>query len=346
LKAAHPAMASPRDLWQPLRLMTLRTSDFDYPLPEALIASHPPERREDARMLVVHRSEGRWEHRRIADLPEYIRPGDLAVFNDTRVIPARVYSDDGRLELLLLEAEGPATWRCLVKPGRKLRVGAEFKAGGVTGIVQEVFPDGDRLIAFDAPLDLQRVGELPLPPYMGRAAELEDKERYQTIYAREEGSVAAPTAGLHFTPELMASLPHAFVTLHVGTGTFRSVLTETLEDHPMHSERYDLPEVTALKINAAQRVLAIGTTTARVLESCALHGVPLKGASGRTDLFIKPPHTFRCIGALLTNFHLPKSTLLVLVSAFAGRELTLAAYAEAVRESYRFYSYGDCMLVI
>ncbi len=326
--------------------MTLLTSDFDYPLPEDLIASRPPAQREEARMLVLHRAEKRWEHRRITDLLEYLRPDDLAVFNDTRVIPARVYSDDSRMELLLLEQEGPARWRCLVKPGRKLRVGAEFTVGGFVGVVQTVHPDGDRSIVFNAPLDLQRVGELPLPPYMGRAAEFGDQERYQTVYARAEGSVAAPTAGLHFTRAMMSRIPHAFVTLHVGTGTFRSVQTDTLEEHPMHSERYQLPEETAARINAAHRVVAIGTTTARVLESCAKGGLPLVGAMGRTDLFIKPPYDFQCIGALLTNFHLPKSTLLVLISAFAGRELVLAAYAEAIRERYRFYSYGDCMLIL
>jgi S-adenosylmethionine:tRNA ribosyltransferase-isomerase len=297
-------------------------------------------------MLVLHRNEKRWEHRSIADFLQYLRPGDLAVFNDTRVIPARIFSDDGRMELLLLEKEAAATWRCLVKPGRKLRVGAKFSVKGFVGTVQTVYPDGDRSIAFDRPLDLAQIGELPLPPYMGRPAELADLERYQTVFAKEEGSVAAPTAGLHFTEDMMAKIPHTFVTLHVGTGTFRSVQTETLEEHPMHTERYDLPSQTAACINTAKRVVSIGTTTARVLESCALQGVPLSCGTGRTDLFIKPPHDFRCVGALLTNFHLPKSTLLVLVSAFAGREFVLAAYEEAIREKYRFYSYGDCMLIV
>ncbi len=326
--------------------MSLRTADFDYPLPEELIAVQPPEHREDARMLVLYKDEGRWEHRRFRDFEQFLRPGDLAVLNDTKVIPARVYSDDGKMELLLLEQLGPQAWRCLVKPGRKLRTGAVIVAGGITGTVRDVYPDGDRLIEFDAPLDLDRMGQLPLPPYFGRAAQEPDKERYQTVYARADGSVAAPTAGLHFTRPLLDRIPHAFVTLHVGAGTFRPVQTENLDEHPMHSERYELPADAAARLRAAQRVIAIGTTSARVLESCAKNGLPLEPATGRTELFIRPPYTFRVVNALLTNFHLPKSTLLMLVSALAGRECVLAAYADAVRERYRFYSYGDCMLLI
>ncbi len=326
--------------------MSLRTSDFDYPLPELLIAVQPPERREQSRMLVVYKDEGRWEHRLFADFESYLRDGDLVVLNDTRVIPARVFSDDGRLELLLLEPLGPLSWRCLVKPGRKLREGALILVGGSTGVVREVYADGDRRIEFDAPLDLARVGKLPLPPYFERAAVALDEERYQTVYAKAEGSVAAPTAGLHFTQGLLARIPHAFLTLHVGAGTFRPVQTEVLEEHPMHSERFDLPAATASAVADAGRIIAIGTTTARVLESCAMQDGSLRVGPGRTDLFIRPPYEFRAVDALLTNFHLPKSTLLMLVSALAGRELVLAAYADAVREEYRFFSYGDCMLVV
>lgn len=326
--------------------MSLKTLDFDYTLPEDLIAVRPPELRNQARMLVLHRKEGRWEHRNFGDFEHYLQATDLTVLNDTRVIPARIFSDDGRMELLLLEPTGPKCWRCLVRPGRKLRVGAEFVAGGVRAAVRHIFEDGDRLVEFDSEPDLHRIGELPLPPYMGRAASGADKERYQTVYARAEGSVAAPTAGLHFTTDLLGRIDHAFVTLHVGSGTFRPVQSETLEEHPMHSERFSMSQETASRINGAGRIVAIGTTTARVLESCARGGLPLGPGEGRTDLFIFPPYEFRCVDVLLTNFHLPKSTLLMLVSALAGREFVMEAYAEAVRERYRFYSYGDCMLIV
>jgi S-adenosylmethionine:tRNA ribosyltransferase-isomerase len=326
--------------------MSQIAADYDYALPEALIAVHPPEHREESRMLVLHRADGRWEHRRFTDFPEYLRPGDLAVLNDTRVIRARVHSDCGRMELLLLEQISPTRWRSLVKPGRKLKTGNDFVAGGVRATVLEVFADGDRLLEFERPLDLEQVGELPIPPYLGRGAETLDAERYQTVYARAEGSVAAPTAGLHFTKGMLERVPHAFLTLHVGAGTFRPVQTENIEEHPMHSERYILPGATARAIEEAQRVIAIGTTSARVLESCAAAGRPLAAASGRTELFIRPPFSFQVVDALLTNFHLPRSTLLMLVSALAGRDLIMAAYADAIREKYRFYSYGDCMLVL
>ncbi len=330
--------------------MSLRTSDFDYPLPEELIATRPLPRREDSRMLVLHRKLGTWEHRFFRDLPEYLRPEDLAVLNNTRVIPARLFSDDGRMELLLLEQIEDTAWRCLVRPGRKLRTGAHLHVAGVQGTVEQVFPDGDRLLRFERELDLERVGQIPLPPYMERPADQSDWERYQTVYAQQPGSVAAPTAGLHFCADMLKQVPHAFVTLHVGAGTFRPVQQEDPLLHPMHSERFLLPEPTALALKHATasggRILAVGTTSARVLESCALSGMPLQAGEGRTNLFILPPYSFRIVDLLLTNFHLPKSTLLMLVSALAGRELVLAAYAEAIRNRYRFYSYGDCMLVL
>lgn len=297
-------------------------------------------------MMVVYKDEKRWEHVFFSDFERYLRPEDIVVLNDTRVIPARVFSDDGRLELLLLEQLGPRSWLCMVRPGRRMRIGARFQAGGVTGEVVEVYPNGDRRLDFDAPLDLSRIGRLPLPPYFNRVATPEDHERYQTVYARAEGSVAAPTAGLHFTEGLLARIRHTFLTLHVGAGTFKPVQAEELAEHPMHSERYELPEETAQAVNQAGRVIAVGTTTARVLESCAMKGTPLLPGSGRTDLFIHPPFDFKVVDALLTNFHLPKSTLLMLVGALAGRELVMEAYAEAVRLEYRFYSYGDCMLII
>lgn len=329
--------------------MSLLTADYDYILPDELIARHPAERRDESRMLVLHRAEQRIEHRSFRDFPSFLRQGDLVVLNDTRVIPARVFSDDRKIELLFLEAvagktgEQDTVWKCLTKPGRKMRIGAEVRIGGVLGKVIAVEPDGERLIAFDRPPDLEKFGELPLPPYFGRSPEGADAERYQTVFARQPGAVAAPTAGLHFTPDLLAKIPHAFVTLHVGVGTFRPVQVDDITEHRMHSERFTVSDATAAAVNAAQRIVAIGTTTARVLESL---GRPLQPQSGATSIFIHLPYQPRAVDSLLTNFHLPKSTLLMLVSAFAGREFVLRAYEEAIRERYRFYSYGDCMLVV
>lgn len=320
-----------------------RTSDYDYTLPDELIASHPLARREDSRMMVLHRAEQRIEHRFFREFPTFLRAGDLVVLNDTRVIPARVFADGGKIELLFLEAVRENTWKCLVKPGRKMRIGATVNIRGVTGTVQEILPEGERIIAFSGPVDLDAAGELPLPPYFARAVEPADAERYQTVFARERGAVAAPTAGLHFTPEILAQVPHTFVTLHVGVGTFRPVQVDDLTQHRMHSERFRISEESAREINAAQRLVAIGTTTARVLES---QGLPVTACESNTDIFIYPPYQPKAVGALLTNFHLPKSTLLMLVSALAGRDFVLRAYAEAIEQRYRFYSYGDCMLIL
>jgi S-adenosylmethionine:tRNA ribosyltransferase-isomerase len=299
---------------------------------------------------VVHRESGKIEHRSFRELPRFLRPDDLLVLNDTKVIPARVFSDDGKIELLCLDRLSPLEWRCLVRPGRKMRVGKTVTAGGIAGTVVEVFDNGDRLIRWAAPLDLDRHGHLALPHYMGRDDELADRERYQTVFAREEGAIAAPTAGLHFTPEMLETIPHDFLTLHVGVGTFRPVQVATPEEHVMHSERYRVSEGTARRINGAGRVVAVGTTVTRVLEHLGKSGVgkrlPEQEHHGETDIFLYPPHEFRVVGGLLTNFHLPESTLIMLVSAFAGRELVLEAYREAVRERYRFYSYGDCMLLV
>jgi S-adenosylmethionine:tRNA ribosyltransferase-isomerase len=322
--------------------VSLLTADYDYPLPDALIARHPAQRRDDSRMLVLHRAEERIEHRSFRDFPSLLRHGDLAVLNDTRVVPARAFSDDGKIELLFLESSGHSQL-CLVKPGRKMRVGASVTVGGVRGEVTSIAPGGERWIAFERAVDLERCGELPLPPYFDRRPEPGDAERYQTVFARQPGAIAAPTAGLHFTPEILAQVPHAFLTLHVGVGTFRPVQVEDLSEHRMHSERFEVGAVTAEAVNAAQRIIAVGTTTARVLETL---GRPLRACAGSTDVFIHPPYQARAVGGLLTNFHLPRSTLLMLVSAFAGREFVLRAYAEAIRENYRFYSYGDCMLIV
>ena len=324
--------------------MSLRTADYDFTLPDELIARHPLPRREDSRMLVLHRAEQRLEHCQFSDFSGFLRPGDLVVLNDTRVIPARVFSDDGgRIEFLFLELLREHVWKCLVKPGRKMRLGATITIRGTTGMVIGIEPEGERIIEFRGPIDLDAAGELPIPPYFNRAVEPADAERYQTVFARERGAVAAPTAGLHFTPELLARIPHAFLTLHVGVGTFRSVLTDDLSAHRMHAERFRVSEESARAINAAQRLVAVGTTSARVLETC---GLPMTARTGSTDIFIHPPYQPRAVGALLTNFHLPQSTLLMLVSALAGREFVLRAYAEAIRERYRFYSYGDCMLIV
>jgi S-adenosylmethionine:tRNA ribosyltransferase-isomerase len=329
----------------------MRTADFDYPLPDHLIARHPPAGRADARMMVLHRSGERIEHRAFVDFPGYLKPCDLAVLNDTRVIPARFFANDGALELLLVARPEPALWTCLVKPGRKAGVGAQVRVGPTIGIVERVLPDGERVIRFDREIDLERVGTLPLPPYLGRAAEPADKERYQTVFAREPGAVAAPTAGLHFTPEILAGVPHAFVTLHVGVGTFRPVKVDDLAEHRMHGEAFEISPRAAAAINRVPeqqgRVFAIGTTTVRVLEGCARDpGGRVLPQRGETDIFIHPPARLRHVNALLTNFHLPKSTLLMLVSAMAGREFVLDAYREAVAKEYRFFSYGDCMLIL
>jgi len=332
--------------------VSLRTKDFDYHLPEELIAARPLAVRSASRMLVLHRSSGMIEHRMFADLPEYLKADDLLVLNDTKVIPARVFSDDGKIEILCLDRLSPLEWRCLVKPGKKMKVGKTVSVGGICGKVVDVFENGDRLIRWDAFVDLDRHGHLALPHYMGREDEVADRERYQTVFAREEGAIAAPTAGLHFTPELLARLNHAFLTLHVGVGTFRPVSVESLADHVMHSEKFHIPAATASRVNQAGRVIAVGTTVTRVLEFIASDflatgdRLPAAPLSGETDIFIHPPYHFRVIGGLLTNFHLPQSTLIMLVSAFAGRELVLEAYREAVERRYRFYSYGDCMLLV
>ena len=322
------------------------TSDFDYQLPEELIASEPLADRSASRMLVVHRESGTIEHRSFTDLPKYLRPDDLLVLNDTRVLPARYFSNDGTKELLRLTFATPTLWRCMVKPGKKLRVGHTIAIGAATGTVKEIYENGDRLIEFDQMVDEAAFGHLALPPYMEREERTEDKERYQTVFAKHEGSIAAPTAGLHFTPELLASVPHTFVTLHVGVGTFQPVKADRITDHVMHSERYFLSEASARRINEAGRVIAVGTTATRVLESIAQKHGGVKAAEGETSIFIYPPYKFKVVDALVTNFHLPKSTLMMLVSALAGKDLIFRAYEEAIRERYRFYSYGDCMLIL
>lgn len=324
----------------------MQTSDYDYELPDELIAQHPPERRGESRMMVVDRTSGTISHRSFADFPGFVGADDLLVLNDTRVVAARYFSDDGRSEILRVEALDERTWKCLVRPGKRFRPGNTVVIGGCTGTVLSVCEEGgERIIAFDRAPDEERHGHLALPPYIRRPDVADDRDRYQTVFARTAGAIAAPTAGLHFSKETLATLPHVFVTLHVGIGTFRPVSSENLADHRMHSERYELSPATVEAIRASRRTIAIGTTVVRVLETCARSG-ELHAGEGETDIFIHPPYTFRVVDALLTNFHLPKSTLLMLVSALAGRELILEAYHEAVRERYRFFSYGDCMLIV
>ena len=326
--------------------MSSQLSDYDYALPEDLIAQRPLAHRDESRMMVLHRRDQRIEHRKFAELSEFLAAGDLLVLNNTRVMSARRFSDDGRIEFLFLEQLGPARWKCLVKPGRKMRVGRAAKIKGATARVEEICVGGERVIALDREENLFEGGAIPLPPYIGRPSDPNDVERYQTIFAEVPGAIAAPTAGLHFTPEILAKLPHAFVTLHVGAGTFQPVKTDAIADHRMHEERFSISEAAASAINAAERIVAVGTTTVRVLESAARRDGKLVEQQGATDIFIHPPAEIRHVDKLLTNFHLPRSTLLMLVSAFAGREFLLAAYAEAIRERYRFYSYGDCMLIL
>jgi S-adenosylmethionine:tRNA ribosyltransferase-isomerase len=324
------------------------TSDFDFDLPPELIASEPLPDRAASRMLVVHRSTGELEHRMFRELPAFVQPGDLFVFNNTRVVPARFYSPDGKREVLWLEtlSHSPLRWRCMVRPGKKFRVGDAVEIGETTGRVIEFLPNGNRVIEWDKPVDWEKDGHLALPHYMKREAAERDRERYQTVYGQHDGSIAAPTAGLHFTPQMMTALPHAFVTLHVGVGTFQPVKAERIDEHVMHSERYSVPQSTVDAVAAAKRVITVGTTATRTLESVALKHGHVIADEGETDIFIHPGKSFRVAGAMVTNFHLPKSSLIMLVSAFAGRELILKAYNEAVRERYRFFSYGDCMLIV
>ncbi|MHB1130770.1 MAG: tRNA preQ1(34) S-adenosylmethionine ribosyltransferase-isomerase QueA [Chloroflexota bacterium] len=344
----------------------MRTSDFGYDLPEELIAQTPVEPRDASRLLVLHRDEQRLEHRHFTDLLGYLRQGDLLVANDSRVVPARLYGrragSGGRVEALLLHPRTDGAWEALVRPGRRLRAGAEVIFGEgddtVPARIEERTAAGGRVLRFAAGSEeqLDRIGVTPLPPYIKSA--VGDPERYQTVYSRERGSVAAPTAGLHFTPGLMAALRaqgvrFAFTTLHIGLDTFRPVQADLLAEHLMHSEYCVLGAETAAAIEATRarggRVIAVGTTAIRTLESAAAAAPPdgpLAPYAGWTDLFIYPGYRFRVIDGVVTNFHLPRSTLLMLISAFAGREFVLAAYREAVAQRYRFYSFGDAMLIL
>lgn len=341
----------------------MRVSDFDYHLPEELIAQEPIEPRDHSRLLVLHRDSGVLEERIFRDIVEYLRPGDLLVLNDTRVIPARLFGTregtGAKIEVVLLNRLDNSRWEVLLRPGKKARVGNRISFGGgeLVAEVLDTTEAGGRVLrfeyqgAFEEILD--RLGQMPLPPYITR--ELRDRERYQTVYAREEGSAAAPTAGLHFTPQLLEEIRAkgvgiAKVLLHVGLGTFRPVKAERLEEHQMHKEYFEVSAETAQKINSVRdkggRVISVGTTTTRTLESVAGEDGRVRAGKGWTDIFIYPGQPLKVIDGLITNFHLPKSTLLMLVSAFAGRERVLAAYEFAVQKRYRFFSFGDAMLII
>ena len=339
----------------------LRTSDFDYELPESLIAQTPMEPRDHSRLMSLSRADGSIRHHRFYELPQLLRPGDLMVFNDSRVMPARLLgsrSTGGAIELLLLSRLSPGIWRAIGRPGRLLRPGSAFEVtgegGSMRGEVLELEPEGERIIRLDGEDRLHDIGEVPLPPYITET--LADSERYQTVYAREEGSAAAPTAGLHFTDDLLRRVRHrgvetVFVTLHVGWGTFRPVKDDDPTEHTMHAEYWELSHAAASAIRSAKeegrRVISVGTTAVRLLENAASlseDGLPHAG-SGWADIFITPGYRFKVVDALITNFHLPRSTLLMLTSAFSSRDIMLHAYNEAVAQRYRFYSFGDAMFI-
>ena len=341
----------------------MNVHDFYYDLPEELIAQDPLEKRSDSRLMVLNREEGTIEHKKFSDIIDYLNPGDCLVINETKVIPARllgVKKDTGAaIEVLLLKNKGDNTWETLVKPGKKMKVGAEvvFGDGILTGVVTDVVEEGNRLIKFsyDGIWEeiLDSLGEMPLPPYITH--KLKDKDRYQTVYAKNSGSAAAPTAGLHFTKELLHDIEEkgikiARVTLHVGLGTFRPVKVENLEEHHMHSEFYMIDETAASIINETKknggRVISVGTTSTRTLESVAKPDGTVEACSGWTQIFIYPGYEFKCIDSLITNFHLPESTLIMLVSSLYSREKILEAYKIAVEERYRFFSFGDAMFIM
>ena len=348
----------------------MKTADFDYVLPPELIAQHPAPERDQARMMVVSRKTGRMVHGHFYDIPEYLQPGDLLVVNDTRVIPARIFgrkkASGGKVEVLLLEELKPGVWDVLLRSRNRPKPGDSILLGD--GQAEALLLEDGEMgrarirITTNEPWEkvLEEIGVPPLPPYISRKRSVpgqleEDRSRYQTLFARNPGAVAAPTAGLHFTPAVFQSLEkkgirRATVTLHVGIGTFRPVETETVEAHKMDEERFVVPEDTARAVNETRasggRIVAVGSTSVRTLESVADENGVVRPAQGRSGLFIVPPYRFKAVDAMLTNFHLPKSTLLMMVSALAGRELILRAYEEAVREKYRFYSYGDCMLIV
>lgn len=339
----------------------LQLSDFDFDLPPSLIAQTALTDRAASRMLVIDRQAGTFRDHHFRQLPSFLTPGDCLVLNDTRVIPSRLYGvrtgHTGRVEIFLVKPLDAARerWLALGRPGRKLLTGTKIEfSPRLTGTIEEHREHGERVVRLHSQGDLDQaideVGHVPLPPYIHRADDASDRERYQTVFARERGSVAAPTAGLHFTPELLAACAQAGatqarVTLHVGLGTFESLHSETVEENKIHTERFAITAEAAATIRAARRVIAVGTTATRTLETAGQRG-GVNAMDGETDIFLYPGHQFKVVNAMVTNFHLPKSSLFVLVSAFAGRDLMLAAYQHAIRQQYRFFSYGDCCLIL
>lgn len=340
----------------------MKTKDFDYALPEELIAQTPIERRDASRLLCLDKVTGEFSHHHFYELPDFLKPGDCMILNNSRVLPARLLGKrlpgGGACEVLLLIDRGEQTWECIVRPGKHLRAGARmsFGDGELTAEVTQVLEGGNRMVRFSYEgifLEvLEHLGKMPLPPYIRE--ELQDRERYQTVYSKVNGSAAAPTAGLHFTPELLGRIQEkgvklGYVTLHVGLGTFRPVKEEDITDHDMHSEYCVIPQETADLINETKanggRVICVGTTSCRTIESWTKEDGHMEASAGWTDIFIYPGYRFKVMDALVTNFHLPQSTLIMLVSALAGREHVLAAYEEAVRERYRFFSFGDAMFI-
>lgn len=340
----------------------MKVTDFDFDLPEQLIAQSPYEKRDEARLMILDKKDGNIQHKVFKDIIDYLNPGDCLVLNDTRVIPARLIGEKqgtgGKMEFLLLKRVDKDCWQTLVKPGKRAQVGTKFSFGNgeLNAEVTDLSDDGSRIVKFQYEgifeEVLDRLGQMPLPPYIKE--KLKDKEMYQTVYSKDQGSAAAPTAGLHFTKELLHKIEEkgvslAFLTLHVGLGTFRPVKVENIEEHHMHSEFYRIDEKTADLINKAKedgkRVIAVGTTSCRTLETIGASNGKVKASSGWTDIFIYPGYTYKVVDALITNFHLPQSTLLMLVSALAGKEHILNAYKTAVENNYKFFSFGDAMFI-
>jgi S-adenosylmethionine:tRNA ribosyltransferase-isomerase len=325
--------------------VSFRTEDYNYDLPKDLIALRPPPTRGDSRLMLIDRKLGEITHHYFREFVDLVTAEELLVLNNTKVIPARIRFQTRNAEIFLLRQIDSRTWHCLVRPGPWFTVGRAFTEPRFRGEVIAILENGNREIRFKEPLDLEQAGEIPLPPYIEREPDASDAERYQTVFASAPGAVAAPTAGLHFSPQVLRQLRHEFITLHVGVGTFKPVKTNLITDHQMDVESFEIEPAAARRINEAQKILAVGTTTVRTLEALMRQHDRIVPGPGQTNIFIYPPFQFKRIGSLLTNFHLPRSTLLMLVSAFAGRELILEAYRKAVAERYRFFSYGDCMLI-
>ncbi len=352
----------------------MKTSDFDYDLPKELIAQKPAKKRDQSRLMVLERHTKKIQHKHFYDIVDYLKPGDLLVLNDTKVLPCNLVGKKrdggGKVEILMVkkmtDGEKKQAWKCLVKPGKRLKVGSRviFPKGVMVGTVLKKLEGGEQIIEFESEIDIsyviRKLGSIPLPPYIAPNAKLHD--RYQTVYAQKDGASAAPTAGLHFTPEILDKVTAkgvtvASLTLHTGLATFRPVRTDNIEDHPIHSEYYEIPAETFEAINKSKRVIAVGTTTVRALETAAKRGHQAENQSGDTDLFIYPGYNFKVVDAIITNFHWPRSTLVMLVSAFvqeglkaksifAGRDFIMKAYEEAIKKKYRFYSFGDAMLIV